>query len=132
MKKRFNLALIALIAMALIIAGCAKTKSPSDVVKEFFNDLKNNKIAEAQKFISAKDLEEYKKAKLNVTDDLKQFAAQLKQVKYDRVQVTKTDIKGNNATVEFKVFFNDKDKKEQSDKFKLIKEKNQWKITVTS
>lgn len=134
MKKRIAFLLIAVMAVTILISGCNANKTPSAVVKDFFNDLKTAKYADAEKLLSAQLVADIKKETNNKTTiqaQLKDFGEMLKSVKFDKVEIVKEEIKGTSATVEFKILLKDDAKNQETAKYNMIKENGSWKIAGT-
>lgn len=135
MKKRIYLFIILIVSLALLSTGCGtkattapiSSATPSEAVKSYFSALKEARYDDAQKQLSTslqKTLEGQGKLSIMAT---KNVSDELKKRNFNKVDIIKEDIKGEEATVNAKLIFKDNNIGETLE-FKLVKEDKEWKL----
>jgi len=130
--KRKKLLLCVLLVLSLILGmvGCGASKSPSQVVTEFFQLMSQEKYEAASKYVSseAKPLFVFF---ASLAEGLKQFASEeFGGRAIRRVEILSELINGNQAEVHYILHYADGTQDPEGSDV-LVKEKEQWKIGLS-
>lgn len=100
MKKKLAILIITILSIGMMLVGCMR-KSPTDVVNEYFTELKNGDSEQASEFIESaiSETEEETSTREEKTDKVMDEALKLYLSKID-AKVLSEEVDGDNATVE--------------------------------
>ncbi len=127
-----NLLLCVFLVLAVVIGaiGCGASKSPSQVVTEFFQLMSQEKYEAASKYVSseAKPLFAFF---TSLAEGLKQFASEeFGSRAIRRVEILSERINGNQAEVHYIFHYTDGSQDPEGSDI-LVKEKGRWKIGLS-
>jgi hypothetical protein len=119
------------ILASLFVIGCVPSqKSPGDVVKAYYSTANEGEFSEWEKTISEATRSALKKHLGQLSGGIKGTCGRIsRNGSITRVEITKEEIQGENATVTANISFKDGSTK-SNDKINLIKEKGSWKIAM--
>ena len=125
-----GVAILLLIFLPIIHGGCGYIwhKSPSQVVIAAYMAANEGNYSKAEKYISSQLLDVAKGSLGALAGGIKGLWDEAtRNGTIQKIEITKEKVRGEEATVYFKVFF--KDGKIRDDKEVLIKERGRWRIT---
>lgn len=102
MKKKIGILVVIILSLSMVLVGCS-SKSPSDVVDEYFTELKNGNSDQSDKFIESAIYEtEDETSGVEETDEIMEDALKLYISKID-AKVLSEEVDGDKATVEVEI-----------------------------
>jgi hypothetical protein len=117
-------------AAMLFVSACSLVnKSPSGVVEAAYMAGNRGEYSEAEKYLSSEALNAIKGGLGTLGGGTKGiWDRETRNGTIEKIEITKEEIRGEGATVYFKVYFKDGSSKDTKEP--LVKETGQWKITI--
>ncbi len=129
--KTLNALLLVLTMLALPLVGCGKIGglSPADVVKAAYMDANAGRYSDAEKHLSSEVIAAMKGGLGALAGGMKGvWDKSTRNGTIERVEILGEEIRGEGATVRFRLHFKDGETKDYDEP--LIKENGKWKISA--
>lgn len=126
-----NKVTVALIMVVIIIGACQQIgqKSPSEVVESAYMTANEGKYSEVEKYLSSQALEVIKGEMGALVGGMKgAWDKTTRNGTIEKIEIIDEKIRGEGATVRFKLYF--KDGRIKEDDEPLIMENGAWKLTI--
>lgn len=131
MKRQTRLLILLTVTVILSTIGCGLfTKSPSDVVKTAYMAANEGNYSEADKYLASEVINALKGGLGPVSGGgAKGLWDEITRKRtIDKVEIVKEEIRGDVATVSYKIYYKDGSNIEESQM--VVKERGDWKVNI--